>query len=774
MPRIPEGKFRTEPSTRVGSIKPIGVESQGSKLRQISKQAGAIGSALEKAEQRVQSMKFAGDTEKEWEEKELPVIDNLFSASKSGFLKKGTKLEDGTVIAKDIKLEDEVARRVSEFQTRKLAGSTDPEADAMYAKYISPMAQKKIAEATKYAGDAIVKDTISNLVSQGEVLRERVIDGDASISDINKWYNLLMDNELVIGKDNFNKLMKGFQQALGARADQIVLNHPEGLSQAKINEAMALTNNLPEAVRRESQRRITKAVDRRKEIEHNRRIEGENKVTNNITDPITLGAASNQVQKMKHSYLKSPRAEYETPQMRVNGYTKLESRVAAIEIMSEVGHLDPRSPEFNAKVTDRINASFRDIASSEMIKYADEAGIKSLLVSKVQTELNSMVQSRKDNPRAFQKKFQPSLELQLSKNNPDAAVPQIIEMQQAWGIAGDSVILADANDAKNDKKAFKAMRGGEDPDGSHYLNFMAQNNQRWGKYAYKMYKDSAAFKSGGVDPSIIYASEVSDTKMQRTIAKGHGNFEANIQYMTDKGLIAKDSGDRYSGNTVENKFVDMVKTHVADNGVSYDALYFGPNNHARYDGYIKSVTYMSGQYVRGGMDIDDAIELAHNEMRDEFPSAHDGQNMISVTKAYAQDRNINTEELGGMLDDAKEMKYIADMGIQIDFDKMKEFTKNNPKWAGKMAGIAGKSYDPSEQIENFVDEMGDNIIVTTDPNEPNKIKFYMTDPKTGEMSPIPIVKDGKSKQLTIDADSYFNHYNTSFFDKRGTKYGGIE
>ena len=765
MPRIPEGKFRTEPSTRVESAKPLVIQSQGDKLRKISQEAGQVAGAIEKAEQRVESMKFAKDSAQEWEQKELPVINNLFSVSQSGYIKKGTKLADGSVIEKDTKLEEVVKKRVNAFNQRALASTTNPEAQEMFSKYVFSDTENKISEAAVHAKEQITNDTINGLKSNGSLLMERLIDGDASANELNKYYSSVLDSAPMIGNDDVNNVIKGFQQSLGSRAHEIVLNHKQGLDQTKIDEAKALTKFLPEDLRRNALRKIENAVTRRKEIEFNRKVETNSKLAT-INTPFERAAKTKQLEQATRNNLNAPLAEFETPQSRISSNAAIMGKTAAIDIMATAGQFKPNSVEFKAAFAERVNQSFRDIASSNMDQFVDVEQAKAAVLAEAQTQVTALIKRRDKDPRQFQKDFFPSAEIQLAKNNPEGAIPQIIEQQMTWGKTADETMLAASSDTKSDKKLFQAMRDGEDPSGIEYLKLIDDNNQRFGKYSYKMYKDSAAMD--GYDSSSLYISQIADQKTRQGIAAGHGNFDANLAYMVDKGIYTSKSDERLTPKTLEKKFMNDVKDYV-NKELSPDALYFGANNHVRYEGYTKSVAYLAAQYVRGGKDVSNSLQLAHKTMQDEFPMVSDGYNMLSIPKSYAQANNIDTEEMGTMLKDAKSMKHIADMGIKIDFEKFKDITKNNAKWAGKFEGIAGKSYSPKEQIEEFVSQMEDNIVVTSDPNDPTKIKFYLRDPKTNFTTPIPILEDGKRKQLTVP---FVNYYNQGAMSGRSTDFGG--
>lgn len=759
MPRIPQGKFRTEPSTRVESAKPIQLESVSQPLKEFGRTAGQIGKAMEKAETRVRSMEYAKDGEAEWNDKELPVIEGLFKTSKNGFIKKGTKLPDGTVMEEDTELEKVVQSRVEKFNSRYLAGQNDPEKAAMYAKYVSGDTQDMVLKAKNYAKDQVTKDTYNTSVSEATLLTEKLIDGDASIKDMNKAFNRWRDNSMAMGQENTDRVFKTFYQGLASKADQIVKYHPDGMTSKKIQEAKSLTSYLPEEFQRPALRRIEQAVERRKLVEFTRSTEAEKKMQNSINSPMELYAANKQITQALKFKKDSPLTDFETATQRVNSFGALQGKSLAIQVMGTVGDLDATNPMFSTEVANKLNETMRDIASSGMMEYASEDQVKKAVIDNFNREMSKLHKLRKDDPREFQKKFTPAMEMQVAKNRPETVVPEILEAQSNYGIPNEKSRLTTNTDIKNDAKLFKGWREGQDEGGFNFVNYVNEHQQRWGKYAGKALLESAA--KGGVDASTFYAASGSDDFRQQ-VAMGHGDYKKNLEKLANTKVVGGLSDSILKRGTAQTRLENQVKEAVKDELDNVDALYFGTHGNARYDGYIKSISYIAAHRAANdeSLDVADAISETIELMKEEFPMASDGNNMIKVPKAYAQNFGINTEELGSMLSDAKQMKHLGSLGMELDMEKFAKFTQGNPIIAEKMNAVAGQGYDKAQQFEAFVDAMGENITVGMDPNDPTKIKFYMRDPKTQRISQIPVKMNGVTEPLSVDIADYYNQYST--------------
>jgi len=758
MPRIPEGNFRTEASTRVESARPLQIESGGSKLRELGKVAGQVGKAMESAERRVESMKVARDGADEWENKEVPVLENIFGMSKSGFIEKGTKLPDGKVVNENTPLEKIISERVNAFNQRNIAGQTNPEAAEMYGKYVLGDTEKMVNKAKTYAKNEITKDTFNGLQTESQVLQQRLIDGAASTEDVAKYYSKVADNELIVGKDNATNLYKSFNQGLAIKADQIIASHPEGNTTQKQSEVKALVSNLPEQYRRDATRRIEKAIERRQISDLRKARVAKEKLANSTNTPMELGASAKQFSDVRQTQMNASLMEGETPKSRVSDFSMMEGKTLAIKVMGEVGHLEMSDPQFSKKVSDYLNESARDIASSGMMEYASEDEVKKAVVDKFNVEMYRLAKVRKDDPREFQKGFAPSLEMQVANNRPDSVVPQLIEQQQAFGISTDDTRFTSNQDIKSDAKLFKGWRDGQDPDGNSYLSYTDGIQSRWGASAGKALLESAS--KGGVDASTFYASEGTDSFRQQ-LGQGHGGFKKNLQKIADDKKVGSGLDRILKRGSVETRLMNQVKEEMKDSLDNIDGLYFGKYGDARYDGYAKSVAYIAANRAAKEPDLSvtDAISETIELMKEEFPQATDGNNMISVSKAYAEKFNIDTDNLSDMLSDAKEMKHLGEMGLELDTEKFTKFTAGNPLMAAKLEAVAGLSYDKEAQFDAFIESMGDNVRVSPDPNDSSRMKFYLQDPKTGAISQIPVKVDGTTEPLSVAIKDYYNEYN---------------
>jgi len=744
MPRIPEGNFRNEPSTRVESARPLTIQSNTQQLRNMGRAAAQVGEGLEKAQIRVDSLKGAKDAADNWKNNEVPVIEELFSQSEGGFLPNGQKLQDA------------VTERVNKFNTKQMAVASkgNPEGGDMYKKYVFGDTEAMVRKAEVEASRQVESHTDGGLRSQGSLLQERLIDGAASTADVNRFRQSVLDSEPIIGREKANNILKGFEQSLASRAPQIVLNHPEGVTQQKIDEVKAIASKLPERFRRPALRNIDKAVKQRVELEHRRAIEANKKLASSVNTPLELGASQAKIGEAKKFFLNSPLGEYETPNERVGGYALLEGKVASVEIMASVGHLNQKDPEFLDTVNSRVEQAYRDIASSSMLEHASEDEIKAKLKAHLNANLASAMQERKKNPRDFQKKFFPSMEMQLNKNNPDTVVDSIISMQQGWGLPIDGIQLASREDAKKDGKLFKQWADGGDPTGKNVLNFVNQAGARFGAFSHKMLKDNINF--GGADPSTLYMLD-SDEKLRGDIAQGHGSFKDNIASLVSDTRITTETGQAVTATSGETRFIKQVKEAVGEK-IPASSLSFGPGNAPKYEGYMKSVAYLAAnKAVSLGTDISTAINEATKEMEEAFPSARDGVSSIMVPQKYAQNNNIEPSKLSGALKDAKRLVHIESLGYNIDIDSFStEKILQNPTIGTKMKSIIGRGYDKSAQLREFKRVFSENVVVMNDPNNPDNIKFYLQDSKNGNIVPIPVMKDGKKKALTIPLDEYYH------------------
>jgi hypothetical protein len=746
MPKIPQGKFRTEASTRVESAKPLQLKSVSKPLKDFGNMAGQIGKQMEKAETRVKSMEYASDGEKEFNDKELPVIESLFGMSKGGFIKKGTELPDGSVMEQDTELEKVVSSRVETFNNRYMAGQSDPEKAAMFGKYVADRGLKQVAKAKTFAKNQVTKDTFNSAVSQGTLLTERMVDGDAGTEDYNKYMQKMDDLKPVIGEDNYSKIVKGFHQSLGSKADQIALYHPDGLSKAKIAEANSVIGRLDDA------------IQRRQKIESTRTRTTRDKIVSSVNTPMELRSSAKQVQDSKNYLLNSPLPEWENGPQRVSDYGKIEGKSLAITVMGQVGDMETSNPMFSNAVAEALNKSVRGLASTSMMEYASEEEVKKAVMDNFNVEMARLDQQRKNDPREFQKGFMPSMEMQLSKNRPEEVVPQLIESQQNYGIATDNVRLTSNQDIKNDAKLFKGWREGMDKDGVSFMGYVNQQQQRWGVSAGKALLESAS--KGGVDASTFYAVGGSDDFRQQ-LGMGHGSFKKNLEKLGNKKMLASSMDKILKRGSVETRLMNQVKETVEDELSNVDGLYFGVNGDARYDGYIKSIAYIAANRAANddSLDVSDAIQESVELMKEEFPTATDGANMISVPKAYAKNFGIETDKLNDMLSSAKEMKHLSGMGIELDAERLAASASKNPVLAEKMQAVLGKGYDKEAQFEAFVEAMGDSLKVAPDPNNPTNIKFYAKDPKTQKMSQIPVIMNGQTEPLSVPIKDYYNQYN---------------
>jgi hypothetical protein len=755
MPRVPEGRFRTEPSSRVDNVRIPKIESGGNKLRKLGGQFLKVSESLEQAKSSADSLQEISTEEENFNTSVMPELEEFANTSENGKVKDA----DGNLVP----LSQAVQTRLSAYQTETLSriksGKHAESGVGHFAKFISPKLDRVLQKAEKTETTQIVDGITNTLSTDTATLTQRYIDGAANPEDFLSLQSKIIQSSGSIGSKKSNQLLKTLNQSIGYSSISMVASQgatPENVATAKQNIA-----KLPEAIQREYGRKLDDYVENRRRIDTERAFTQSARLIKGLKSPKDWMTNANKVAQYQDTFENTPLNEFETIDQREAMYSNLMGKKIASEIFFGDPSLDVNSSEVKEALEQRLASHFMSIQNKAISKL--DAGrtptevssrISDKIKDAVNAEMGRITKQREDDVYGFITEHDESIIADMTSGNPERQATGIDNFNSfidKAGIARDKVRLVSGEQAKLMGQAFKSFTKGDDPTGQKAYEETIKASLRFGDMADKGIRD--LIDLGGMPPAAAYMHKAGNEAMGKQIAAGYVNYDTNLTAMIQSGKLQSSQGKKGS----KSAFESLVFEEIGDiDGVL--GLYSGRpgTTKALFEGYTQSVTLLAAQIAatNEGVDVKDAISQATELMKEDFKIENKGNSTILMDRAYADKNNIPFDKGSDIMNSMRKMEHLEGAGFGVDISAMKKIYARNPFISGQLAAFEGLAKSNKKKAhENFLHAFGDSVVIVPDPDQHNRAQYFIRDQRTSKL--IPMITNG-NKPLTVPIKDYYD------------------
>jgi hypothetical protein len=754
MPRVPEGKFNTEPSTRVPRATLPKVETGANKLRQMGGEFLKVSKALDTAKTRADVSAEAAGVEERYNKELVPFHENLIkNANKAG----NVVGEDG----KEIPIADAMKKEINRFNTEVQGESraNAAEVDNILAKYMVPNQQRMLRDTETAQSFRIKKGIQDTYKSDIQTLQAMSINESVSIDEYkNKEMEikdkLSLDSE-VLGLREAGEFGASIDNVMGLTAYQRVIVR----GATKEEEAFGKSNIAKikdEGLRLTTLNRFEATVKRVKENTIKQKYRDIKKISK-ATTPSEIIATANLRGSAMNDMENTSLVEFETPKMRIDGYVGLASSGIVSSLYFQNPDLKGSSPRWAAAIEEEVNKKYDSLEGKAILDLGVD--FRSTMKDRVHAEVRKMEKLRDNDFKSFL----------------DAAAPHITEM-----------MASDSKKLREEGRAEYAKLAGWDEDSQTGANIRRDNRNFVGaselegmKLASKEFEltdetgeDRVAevtrqaelgdefglkrvdeyVKAEALDASSLYLYKFNDGALQLETSKAVNEFKNNLKVLEETGKFSSLNHRGGSKKAFKQRVRESIKLGWQDlNGLQNSEE--GVSN--LYMGAVDSIMYLAAQNSRvQGVGVRAGINDAISDFKSQFNVGTSGKATVSLSRKYALQNKIPFGEATDIARSARRLEHIESLGQSINATSMRQMFAGNAEMMRRFDSYEGLSKsNPGRAKLNFLKVFKDNIVVKPNPKIDNEISFYLKADNTQAF--LPILTEGNAP-ISIPINDYYD------------------
>ena len=249
-------------------------------------------------------------------------------------------------------------------------------------------------------------------------------------------------------------------------------------------------------------------------------------------------------------------------------------------------------------------------------------------------------------------------------------------------------------------------------------------------------------------------SRISNTTMAQEILSTYNNYDTAVDMMVEQGQVkSKAELERMINRNINSDFRELNLVGGANYRES-EAMQLGMRE------AIRMLTVQRVAAGKGSVSIRTATKEAIEDFKKEFTVASSGLSSVVLDRKYAQQHNIEYDNMDDVVKSMEKLEHIDRLGIKLDYNELYDKFQSNAYLVSQLEPII-REKDPEVQKEMFLDRLGDNLIVDSDPVNPNVAMVYIKDDKLRKIPlPVPSTEvpfaegQGPLKALRIDVGTY--------------------
>lgn len=773
MPRIPEGKFRLDPSSRVGSTSNVKIDAGPiERARQLGKGFTKIADQLRNAKRTAEALNSADKVDEEYNNTVLPALEQFRNSSVNGMVKDPTT-------GKEVAYSEAVNKLIKEQNERVIASlGTDSEAMSYFARYTQPKMEAELEKARRFENVQMVSHRKKQINNQTSVLTQRYVDKLDVDLDVQAHADKIVNSAPVIGQEAADEALVTLYKNLAYQAPSIV--RANGVNPDIEKHAKRYFSFLGEAERRQVEREFAVAKD---EVERSQVTKLAQDVDSKTKDEISLSsfvAQTDENKRLGSSLLNNPVSEkHDSISNRVDQIGKVFGReLSMLAIASNRGSAS--LPEYLASADQFYDQNINRLIAGSVVggDKALQEEVKKKVINNAILDFSVFTHKRdkvKGGAFAMYADINPEFMAAISSGNKEKrgnAIRNLNKYYDDIGLSQELRVLISPDAAEAYGKRWKQLgQGLADTTGERQFLAMEEFMTQYGEYTPMAIDDAISLGKGtasgepNIPPVVSFLSRASMVEGGKGFATEV--FANKAVFKNNLKLIKGEDGKFSRGITGESDFRKKVASAMNDS--EFNNLYFGSNNEnvMMFRGMQDAVLFKAAHIAAQNedMDVDLAVDQALQEVRGHFRMGASNDSSVIVNKDFIKKYNPTETDLDNMTDDIVKLQYFDQMNIDIDFQSMASVAQGNSWLSGQMAVLKQmEGLGKEKQREQMLDTFGKNIVAYNDPTNNNVVRLFLKPDDGGKAIPL-LRKSGTrivngnevpvTKHIRIDLENYY-------------------
>lgn len=762
MPRIPEGKFRTEPSSRVERTANVRIDAGNTqRIRSLGQGFTKVADQLRNAKRTADALNSADEVDQFYQNNVIPELEGFTNSSINGKVKDPKTGEDRAY-------SEVIAEKLNEYDAKALETfGDDGEALSYYASYTKPKLEKQLSKAKVFENAQIV-DHRNGEISKGINLSvQRYIDNDLDPEDFAALQDKIVASGAVIGEKQKNKHLTTLYKNLAYSAPQIIA--AGGSSRENQARAKKYFSYLSEDERRYVDRAFEKQLLQTQTAEMNMMYTGGEKTLKGITDFKTAAASGQALNKLKDSAYKNTinPATGETPQNRIGLMGDIHGKEIAWEAMSANAAVS--LDQFRAYVEKTYDNNIaRGVASAEVMTLARDdkqrediaKSVKEKSINKALEEFRvySNNRDRKDGGATdIHAGNNPTFQADLESGDPtrrENAIQGLLAWNKEANVSMDRQSLVTNTHAESLGKTFSIMDEGQgDIHGELGQEQVEKFRSMYGDYSPRAAMDAIRLgggtKAGKTDIPKIFALAARMPEGAEESAFVKDMFSDRANYLKRLDRLKGREGDDIK--VTKTNFENAVRQAMV--GSEFETLHMGRRgeNQATYEAMFDAIKHKAAYYAdKQGMSTYQAVQKAMGHTSNYFMAGRRDSSSIMVDRAFIKKFNPEQRDLQVTTKQLQGLQHLDKLGVEIDFDAMIKLASGNQYLSENLEVFQkAKALGPQEANEFLANSL--DVMVVTDSNNSNAAKLYLR-PANG--SPIALLAKAGTQSIMQTQDEF--------------------
>jgi hypothetical protein len=746
MPKVPEGKFNKEISSRIGSPRIPDIASPSRQIKRLGAGFQKIGDTLAAAQKKADSLQEINKSEKSFEADIQPQIDQIFKDAIDG------KIKDSDGNSMD--MSEAVKKSLDEYSASALSKpSSDSGAFAEhFERFMVPKMERLHQKAEKHQAKQKIAGVNSSMEESSNLIVQRQIDGVSSPEDIASYMSQAEQSSTVVGADQAANYISALKLKIASAQRQVISK--QGATPENVEGAKAAFAAIPESQRRVLTRGFDEFVNDKINSEKMFAYQLNKKHAEKKMWPREMALESTKTAKVMSGMENDILAEGETGEMRQNPYAKLAGSQMASQIFMNGYGRDVNSEDTQKAMSEMMLTTMERLDGKHISTLGKDerkdgrtpTGKIDKFADKIEKEFRSEIarlnKIRQDDPQEWINQYNPALAEDLYSGDPSRGAKAEAELAKFYAGAnipqGKRRIISNRH-ATTFAETFKTFESGGDPTGKQGDDLITQLVSSVPEdMADRAVNDMIEME--GVPPEFLYVSKSGDRAFRRFLSGASSKYDANLASLITDGRLQEDINGNSRG-AFKKKVAALIQRQIPEISKLYTA---GAGMH---EGYVNSVMMLAAEQAAGNkMNLHDATMWATKRMKETFNVAAQGTSSVLMDKAYATKHNIPMDAVEKVVKSSNTLDGIVSLrraGYKIDFEKMAVLLKNNPRLAPQMNNFV-KQLNSKKGLknteENFHDLFGKNIVARPDKNQHNRVRYYLQDPQIGS-NIFPLILD---------------------------------